>query len=92
MFFFQNLGPGEWRGIKCQVYQTIDVVGDKKSTYTYYVSIDTKRPIFYEMFGYDTLIGSHFDKYTIEYFNYNEEPIDPSLFHVTDCKLKRMFF
>jgi len=40
------------------------------------------------MFGYDTLIGSHFDKYTIDYYNYGEEPIDPSLFHITDGKKK----
>jgi hypothetical protein len=38
------------------------------------------------MFGYDTLIGSHFDKYTIDYFGYNENPIDPAIFHVTDGK------
>lgn len=36
------------------------------------------------MFGYDTLIGSHFDKYTIDYYNYDEEPIDSTLFHITD--------
>ncbi|CAF1140553.1 unnamed protein product [Adineta steineri] len=36
------------------------------------------------MFGYDTLIGSHFDKYTIDYYNYDENPIDSSLYHITD--------
>jgi hypothetical protein len=39
------------------------------------------------MFGYDTLIGSHFDKYLIDYFEYDDaQPIDPAIFHVTDCK------
>jgi C1A family cysteine protease len=82
---FKNLGPGDWRGIKCQVYQTIDQVGEKKSTYTYYVNAENNHPVHYEMFGYDTLIGSHFDKYTIDYFGYNEDPIDPAIFHVTDA-------
>ncbi|CAF0802000.1 unnamed protein product [Adineta ricciae] len=81
---FEDLGPSEWRGIKCQMYQSIDQVGDKRSTYTYYINAETKHPVHYEMFGYDTLIGSHFDKYTIDYYNYDEEPIDESLFHFTD--------
>ncbi|CAF3373464.1 unnamed protein product [Rotaria socialis] len=81
---FKDLGLTEWRGIKCQVYQIIDQEGDKKSTYTYYVNAETQHPVHYEMFGYDTLIGSHFDKYTIDYYNYDENPIDSSLFHITD--------
>ncbi|CAM4755679.1 unnamed protein product [Rotaria magnacalcarata] len=81
---FQDMGPAEWRGIKCEMYQTIDQVGDKKSTYTYYIDVASKHPVHYEMFGYDSLIGSHFDKYTIDYYNYDEEPIDPTVFHVTD--------
>jgi hypothetical protein len=71
------------------MYQSIDQVGDKTSTYTYYVNAFNNHPIYYEMFGYDTLIGSHFDKYTIEYFGYSEERFDPIIFHVTDCKKKK---
>jgi hypothetical protein len=68
------------------MYQSIDQVGDKRSTYTYYLNADTKHPVHYEMFGYDTLIGSHFDKYTIDYYNYDEESIDPAVFRITDGK------
>ncbi len=77
------------------MYQNIDQEGDKRSTYTYYINADTKHPVHYEMFGYDTLIGSHFDKYTIDYYNYDENSIDSSLFHITDGNrsLKfRLFF
>lgn len=81
---FQDLGPADWRGISCEMYQSVDQVGNKKSTYTYYINSATKHPVHYEMFGYDTLIGSHFDKYTIDYFNYDEEPIDPATFRITD--------
>jgi hypothetical protein len=68
------------------MYQSVDIVGDKKSTYTYYVNAMNKHPVYYEMFGYDTLIGSHFDKYIIDYYGYDEGPIDPMIFHVTDGK------
>jgi hypothetical protein len=85
------MGHVEWRGVECEMYQTIDQVGDKKSTYTYYVNAMNKHPVYYEMFGYDTLIGSHFDKYTIDYFRYDEGPIDPEIFHVTDGKKKTSF-
>ena len=82
------MGPGEWRGIKCQVYQLIDQVGDKKSTYTFYVDANTKAPVHYEMFGYDTLLGSHFDKYLVDYYNFDESPIDPSIFSVAQSQIK----
>jgi hypothetical protein len=74
------------------MYQSIDQEGDKKSTYTYYINVETKHPVHYEMFGYDTLIGSHFDKYTIDYYNYDENPIDSSLFHITDGNLVLFYF
>ncbi len=35
------------------------------------------------MIGYDTLLGSHFDKYYVEYFNFNTEEIDPSTFAIS---------
>ena len=66
------------------MYQSVAQEGDKRSTYTFYINAETKHPVHYEMFGYDTLIGSHFDKYTIDYYNYDEESIDPSVFRITD--------
>lgn len=81
---FEDLGQAEWRGIKCQMYQQVDQEGDKRSTYTFYINAETKHPVHYEMFGYDTLIGSHFDKYTIDYYNYDENATDASLFRITD--------
>lgn len=74
----------EWRGIKCQVYESVDQQGDKRSVYSFYVNADTKQPVHYEMFGYDTLLGSHFDKYEIDYYNYDENPIDSNIFQITD--------
>ena len=62
--------------------------GDKKNTYTFYINSKTGAPAFYEMDGYDSLLGSHYDKYYIEYFNFNpDEDISPSVFAIT-TKLK----
>ena len=69
-------------------YQSVVQEGDKTNTYNYYINSITGFPVFYEMFGYDTLIGSHYDKYYIEYFNFKTEPIDPTVFAITTSKPK----
>ncbi|CAF1371257.1 unnamed protein product, partial [Didymodactylos carnosus] len=81
---FEYMGLADWRGVQCKMYQSIDQTGDKRSTYTYYINAENNHPIHYEMFGYDTLIGSHFDKYYIDYFNYDEDKIDEKIFQITD--------
>lgn len=35
------------------------------------------------MIGYDTLLGSHYDRYYIEYYNFNTDEISPSVFAIT---------
>ena len=35
------------------------------------------------MYGYDSLLGSHFDKYYVDYSNFNAGPIPESAFYVT---------
>ena len=40
----------------------------KTNTYSFYVTTASPvRPVRYEMFGADTLLGSHYDKYYIHY-------------------------
>ena len=34
---------------------------------------DIVKPVRYEMFGYDSLIGSHYDKYYIDYLNFHTD-------------------
>ena len=51
------------------------------------MSAKTGLPLYYEMIGYDSLLGSHFDKYYVEYFNFNTDEISPSVFALpTDLK------
>ncbi len=67
-------------------WQSVDIEGNKKNTYSYYVHSITGAPVYYEMIGYDTLLGSHYDKYYIEYFNFNTNPIEPSVFAISSSK------
>ena len=41
--------------------------GDKYNVYTLYVKKDSSIPVYYEMIGYDSLLGSHFDEYKVRY-------------------------
>ncbi|KAF7487883.1 Cathepsin K [Sarcoptes scabiei] len=41
-------------------------------------------PVYYMMMGFDTLLGSHFDKYEIVYESYSTKPINETIFDVAD--------
>jgi hypothetical protein len=86
---FTFIGSSSWKGHLVDRYQSIDQQGDKKNTYTYYVSSKTGLPVFYEMIGYDSLLGSHYDRYYIEYFTFSTAPIPSSIFSIsTDLKCR----
>ena len=46
---------------------------DKPYTMTLQQESDIVKPVRYEMFGYDSLIGSHYDKYYIDYLNFHTD-------------------
>ena len=48
-----------------------------------YVNYVTGEPLYYEMIGYDSLLGSHYDKYYLEYYGFKTADIDPSVFAIT---------
>ena len=57
------------------MWQLIKWNGHKKNTYTMMVKSCSRDdldwiPVRYEMFGYDSLLGSHYDKYYLEYSNF----------------------
>lgn len=85
-----------YRGSLCQVWQNVTTVGYKKNTYTLWVTHsergadggkDTPIPIHYEMMGYNTLLGSHYDKYLVEYKEFSTE-VNPKVFLLPEglCK------
>jgi len=43
-------------------------------------------PVQYEMKGYNSLLGSHFDHYYLEYDWYSIEAPSPDVFKVADSK------
>jgi hypothetical protein len=67
-------------GYTCNIWQMTNKIGNKKNTYTLWVTkvefTTAHVPLRYEMIGYDTLLGSHYDKYYIDYdvANYKRGP------------------
>ena len=60
-------------GRDCDVWQNITQVGEKKNVYTMWVERSSNHPVRYEMQGFDSLLGSHYDKYYLEYDGYSTD-------------------
>nr|AAO60045.1 midgut cysteine proteinase 2 [Rhipicephalus appendiculatus] len=70
----------------CERFQLTVPTRDRVSKYTLWVSRDSQGravPRRYLMRGYNTLLGSHFDKYEVLYYGYSRDPVPPSVFDVT---------
>lgn len=78
-------------GSLCEVWQNVTTVGYKKNTYTLWVTHSEKgadgkepaTPLHYEMMGYNTLLGSHYDKYLVDYKEFSTH-VDPKVFSLPD--------
>ncbi|KAJ7304258.1 hypothetical protein JRQ81_011798 [Phrynocephalus forsythii] len=66
---FQPVGFEEYNGQHCTVLESISYWGGKKNTYKLWM-VDGV-PVHYEMQGYNTLLGSHYDKYEIDYTSFS---------------------
>jgi len=51
---------------------------DKASTYDMYLAVDTGLPVQYRMMGYDSLLGSHYDEYVVDYSLVEVNPTFPT--------------
>ena len=72
-------------GRNCSVWVYVKIEGYKKNTYTMYLSgINFDQPVHYEMMGYDTLFGSHYDQYEMDYMNYSDEMPPSSVFDIME--------
>ena len=74
------------KSLVCELWQLIHDEGDKRNTYSMYILKTTKEPIHYIMKGYNTLLGSHYDKYELYYMNYTEDTARDEDFEVRDGK------
>ncbi|XP_029022106.1 digestive cysteine proteinase 2 [Betta splendens] len=89
---FKFLRMEYYSGYLSEVWQNVTIVGNKKNTYTLWVSrsessadgTDTPpTPLHYEMMGYNTLLGSHYDKYLVDYKDFSTK-VDPKVFFLPE--------
>lgn len=87
-YFLQKAGSQVMMGQNCSVWQYTVKNGQKKSVYTMWISDDDQRPVRYEMFGYNTLLGSHYDKYYVDYLSWPSwnETIPDEAFKVPESR------
>ena len=72
-------------GHQCQKWTKVETIGDKVNRYTMWLKYDeddTAVPVHYEMKGYNTLLGSHYDHYFVSYKSFKAVVLDDS--HVFD--------
>ena len=66
-------------GSRLDAWQLKDVKKEKEDTYTLYISTTTQIPVYYEIYGYNSLLDSHYDEYRIRYTNFTAS-FDPHAF------------
>ncbi|XP_056275349.1 digestive cysteine proteinase 2-like isoform X2 [Pseudoliparis swirei] len=85
---FQFLRMEYFEGSLCEVWQNVTTVGYKKNTYTLWVTRaesggEPATALHYEMLGYNTLLGSHYDKYLVDYKEFSAH-VDPKVFSLPE--------
>ncbi|KAJ6663430.1 hypothetical protein lerEdw1_009509 [Lerista edwardsae] len=70
---FKPIKEEYYKGIYCNVWQNITYKGRKKNVYTMWVTNSScgVSPVHYEMRGFNSLLGSHYDKYEIDYSDFS---------------------
>ena len=66
----QYIHNEKFSGIPCYVFQLKTTIEKKVNIYTLTVKQEDGVPMRYEMLGYDTLLGSHYDKYIVLYTSF----------------------
>lgn len=59
---------------KCELWKKTTKFSDKTNTYKFWLKRNSKNqpiPVQYYMQGYDTLLGSHYDRYDFKYLSYS---------------------
>uniref|UniRef100_A0A8D0HMU5 Uncharacterized protein n=1 Tax=Sphenodon punctatus TaxID=8508 RepID=A0A8D0HMU5_SPHPU len=73
MHGFKPVREEYFKGQYCKVWKSVSHCGHKKNIYTMWVTNSScgHVPVHYEMRGYNTLLGSHYDKYEIDYSDFS---------------------
>lgn len=88
---FKLAGTEQRNGFNCDKFVLVDDVGQKRNYYSLWVryvkspKYPASRmpiPVRYEMKGYNTLLGSHYDHYYLDYESYEHQDIPADVFQV----------
>jgi hypothetical protein len=88
---YSLVGTVDFKGFSCDKFKFEETIGQKKNVYTLWVrykkspkypSSRMPIPVRYEMKGYNTLLGSHYDHYYLDYEFYSHEDIPNEVFEI----------
>lgn len=87
---FELKGNEKIHDCDCQKWQKEEEIGHKLNKYTIWLKVenDVAIPKHYEMKGFNTLLGSHYDHYFLKYMNFDPTKPDPKIFsdyNATSC-------
>ncbi|XP_071448321.1 digestive cysteine proteinase 1 [Hetaerina americana] len=89
---FNCIGSEFINGLDCEKWRLVEKKGEKVNKYTLWIrykksprapSVMEPVPVRYEMKGFNSLLGSHYDHYYLEYEWYSSESPNPDVFEVT---------
>ncbi|XP_069479013.1 digestive cysteine proteinase 2-like [Ambystoma mexicanum] len=71
---FKPVRQERFRRLPCTVWQNVTTWGKKKNVYTLWVTNTSRgpEPVHYEMRGFNSLLGSHYDKYEVAYHKFSK--------------------
>ncbi|XP_075985097.1 C1 family peptidase 26-29-p [Anticarsia gemmatalis] len=88
---FKFIGTETMEDSDTAKWQMVQTIGNKLNKYTMWVKHrktlkgeSIPIPVRYEMKGFNSLLGSHYDHYYLDYTDYDVEDIDPTVFNVDD--------
>ncbi|XP_069676606.1 digestive cysteine proteinase 1 [Periplaneta americana] len=88
---FKLIGTEPINGLNCEKWRLVDTKGAKVNKYTMWIrykksandpGVKIAIPVRYEMKGYNSLLGSHYDHYYLEYDWFAFKKPDPVVFKV----------
>ncbi|XP_057341416.1 digestive cysteine proteinase 1 [Microplitis mediator] len=88
----QCIGEEMINGIECEKWRLVEKFGEKTNKYTLWIrykkssesGIKQAIPVRYEMKGFNSLLGSHYDHYYLNYDWYSYETPDANVFEVAN--------
>ncbi|XP_031843430.1 C1 family peptidase 26-29-p isoform X2 [Nomia melanderi] len=86
------IGSEMVNGVECEKWRLVQEIGEKKNKYTLWIrykkspripGLKEPIPVKYEMRGFNSLLGSHYDHYYLDYDWYTSEKPSSEVFEIT---------